>query len=213
MRHVLRRHSRGFTLVELMISLAIFSLMISLAYQSVSVLMDTGRQVEQPQAEFQQLQRALVFVERDLHQLTLLRPTSTVVYTTDTGQRENNSITRPDEMGVLLEFTRGGNPDVAWQLRSSGLMRSGLQRVRYVLDNGKLLRQTWNLVDHVDDEKPVSLVLLEGVEGEPSFRFLTGRGGSFKDDLPKDKSMLVAVEFSLKHKRFGDIRRVFTVYL
>ena len=215
MRYALQR-SHGFTLVELMISLAIFSLMISLAYQSVGVLMDTSRQVEQPQVEFQQLQRALVFVERDMHQLAWLRPTnSTLNSAVSTGveQRENNGITQPDEIGVLLAFTRGGNPDVAWQLRSSGLMRSGLQRVRYVLENGKLLRQTWNLVDHVEAEEPVSLVLLEGVEGEPRFRFMATRGGDFKDDLPKDRSMLVAVELSLKHKRFGDIRRVFTVYL
>lgn len=202
------KRSHGFTLVELMISLAIFALMITLAYQSVNTLLDTGREVEGPQVEFQQLQRAMVFVERDMQQLALLRPMNSGV-----GQREANSITKPDEPGVLLEFTRGGNPDVAWQLRASGLLRSDLQRVRYVLEDGKLLRQTWNLVDHVENAEPVSLVLLEGVEGEPHFRFMTTRGGEFKDALPKQKVALVAVEFSLKHKRFGTIRRVFPAYL
>lgn len=202
------KRAHGFTLVELMISLAIFSLMITLAYQSVDTLLEAGREVEGPQAEWQQLQRALVFVERDMHQLALLRPMNTTVE-----QRESNSIIQPDTLGVLLEFTRGGNPDVAWQLRASGQMRSGLQRVRYVVEDGKLLRQTWNLVDHVEAEEPVSLVLLDGVEGEPRFRFMAARGGEFKDDLPKERATLVAVEFSLKHKRFGSIRRVFTVYL
>lgn len=202
------KRAHGFTLVELMISLAIFSLMITLAYQSVDTLLEAGREVEAPQAEWQQLQRALVFVERDLHQLALLRPMNTTVE-----QRESNSIIQPDTLGVLLEFTRGGNPDVAWQLRASGQMRSGLQRVRYVVEDGKLLRQTWNLVDHVEAEEPVSLVLLDGVEGEPRFRFMAARGGDFKDDLPKERATLVAVEFSLKHKRFGSIRRIFTVYL
>jgi general secretion pathway protein J len=82
-----------------------------------------------------------------------------------------------------------------------------------VLEDGKLLRQTWNLVDHVEAEDPVSLVLLEGVEGEPRFRFMAARGGEFKDGLPKEKATLVAVEFSLQHKRFGLLRRVFAVYL
>jgi general secretion pathway protein J len=202
------KRSHGFTLVELMISLAIFALMITLAYQSVNTLLDTGREVEGPQVEFQQLQRAMVFVERDMQQLALLRPMNPGV-----GQREAGSISKPEEPGVLLEFTRGGNSDVAWQLRASGLMRSGLQRVRYVLEDGKLLRQTWNLVDHVENEEPVSLVLLEGMEGEAGFRFMTTRGGEFKDTLPKPKAALVAVEFSLKHKRFGTIRRVFPAYL
>jgi general secretion pathway protein J len=206
----MRRRNDGFTLVELMISLAIFSLMISLAYQSVNVLLDVGRQVEQPQAELQQLQRAMVFIERDMRQLAVLRSKRESFQQTDVVV--NNSIVQPDDLGVLLEFTRGGHPDVAWQLRASGRMRSGLQRVRYVVEEGKLLRQTWNLVDHVEQE-PVSLTLLAGVEGEPRFRFQAGRGGEFKDDLPKEPSTLTAVEFSLRHKRFGVLRRVFIVYL
>lgn len=198
---------RGFTLVELMISLAIFALMVTMAYQSVNLLLDAGRQVEGPQAEFQQLQRAMVFMERDMHQLALLRPMNT-----GSGRAEDNSIVQPEDEGVLLEFTRGGNPDVAWQLRASGQMRSTLQRVRYVMEDGKLLRQTWSLVDHVESEPPVSLVLLDGVEGEPRFRFKSGRGGEFADKLPKAKEKLVAVEFSLQHKRFGNIRRIFIAY-
>lgn len=203
------KRSAGFTLVELMISLAIFALMVTMAYQSVNLLLDAGRRVEEPQAEFQQLQRAMVFVERDMHQLALLRPANAGV-----GQQDaSNSIVQPQEAGVLLEFTRAGNPDVAWQLRTSGLMRSSLQRVRYVLEEGKLLRQTWNLVDHVESEQPVSQVLLEHVEGEPRFRFRTERGGNFVEGLPKERQKLVAVEFSLQHQRFGNLQRIFMVYL
>ena len=202
------KQARGFTLVELMISLAIFALLLTLSYQSVNLLLDAGRQVAEPQAELQQLQRAMLLIERDMRQLAVLRPMNTSV-----GQRENNSISQPETLGVLLEFTRGGNPDVAWQNRESGLMRSGLQRVRYVLEEGKLLRQTWNLVDHVDTDEPVSLVLLDGVEGEPQLRFLAARGGEFKEDLPKERATLLAVEFSLKHRRFGEVARTFIVYL
>ncbi|SDZ73348.1 general secretion pathway protein J [Thiothrix caldifontis] len=206
------RRIRGFTLVELMISLAIFSLLITLAYQSVNVLLDAGRQVEQPQVELQQLQRAMVFVERDMRQLALLRPQSAGGIGQDVGLA-NSSIVKPEDLGALLEFTRGGHPDVAWQLRASGQMRSGLQRVRYVLEDGKLLRQTWNLVDHIEGEAPVSLILLDGVDGEPRFRFLSVRGGEFKDELPKERATLMAVEFSLRHKRFGVLRRIFGIYL
>lgn len=202
------RRSGGFTLVELMISLAIFALMVTLAYQSVNLLLDAGRRVEGPQAEFQQLQRAMAFVERDLHQLALLRPMNT-----GSVGGENNSIMQFEDAGVLLEFTRGGNPDVAWQLRASGQMRSSMQRVRYMLEDGKLLRQTWNLVDHVESEQPVSLVLLDGVEDEPRFRFKLERGGEFTDKLAKQKEKLVSVEFSLQHKRFGNVRRIFMTYL
>lgn len=209
----MRRRAGGFTLVELMISLAIFSLLITLAYQSVNMLLDVERQVEQPQADLQQLQRAMVFIERDMRQLAVLRPKRGSFQ--QTNAVANNSIEQPEDLGVLLEFTRGGHPDVAWQLRSSGQgqMRSGLQRVRYVVEEGRLLRQTWDLVDHPEQTEPVSLVLLADIEGEPRFRFQSGRGGEFKDKLPKERSVLTAVEFSLQHKRFGALRRVFIVYL
>jgi len=208
----MRSRNRGFTLVELMISLAIFSLMISLAYQSVNTLLDVGRQVEQPQAELQQLQRAMVFIERDMRQLALLRPQQESFQPIG-APKPSNSIAQSEDMGVLLEFTRGGHPDVAWQLRASGQMRSGLQRVRYAVEEGKLLRQTWNLVDHVEQAEPVSLTLLTEIEGEPRLRFQAGRGGEFKESLPTERSTLTAVEFSVQHKRFGVLRRVFTVYL
>lgn len=207
----MKRCAGGFTLVELMISLAIFSLLITLAYQSVNMLLDVERQVEQPQADLQQLQRAMVFIERDMRQLAVLRPKRESFQ--QTNAVANNSIVQPEDMGVLLEFTRGGHPDVAWQLRASGQMRSGLQRVRYVVEEGRLLRQTWDLVDHPEQAEPVSLVLLAGIEGEPRFRFQSGSGGEFKDNLPKERSVLTAVEFSLQHKRFGALRRVFVVYL
>lgn len=207
------RRNDGFTLVELMISLAIFSLMITLAYQSVNVLLDAGRQVEQPQAELQQLQRAMAFIERDMRQLALLRPKQEAFQSIGVPPKPSNSIVQPDELGVLLEFTRAGNPDVAWQLRAAGQMRSSLQRVRYVVEDGTLLRQTWNLVDRVEQATPVSLILLTGVEGEPRLRFQAGRGGEFTDVLPKDRATLTAVEFSLRHKRFGVLRRIFIAYL
>ncbi|OQX06678.1 MAG: hypothetical protein BWK73_30245 [Thiothrix lacustris] len=53
------KQARGFTLVELMISLAIFALLLTLSYQSVNLLLDAGRQVAEPQAELQQLHCAL----------------------------------------------------------------------------------------------------------------------------------------------------------
>jgi general secretion pathway protein J len=202
------RRSSGFTLVELMISLAIFALMVTLAYQSVDVLMDANRRVKEPQEAFQQLQRALMFVERDMHQLVPRKRNNGY------GQQEA-AILRPkdDTAGVLLEFIRGGNPDVAWELRASGLMRSSLQRVRYVLEGNQLIRQSWNLVDYAENTEPVSLVLLDGVKSV-QFRFKLARDADFTEDLPEGGAQLpVAIEMTLEHEVFGKITRIFLSYL
>lgn len=202
------RRSRGFTLVELMISLAIFALMVTLAYQSVDLLMDANRKVKEPQMAFQQLQRAVMFVERDMHQLVPRKRNNGY------GQQEAALYRPKDEgVGVLLAFTRGGNPDVAWELRASGLMRSSLQRVRYVLDDGRLIRESWNLVDYAENTEPVSQVLLEGVKAV-QFRFKPARDAEFRDDLPETGSKSpVAIEMTLEHEGFGNIKRIFLSYL
>lgn len=206
------KRSQGFSLVELMIALAIFALLVTLAYQAVNLLLDAGRRVETPQRELQELQRAMVVIERDLHQLALLRPANTG-NPFSAGQAASNSIQQPEETGVLLAFTRGGNPDVAWQARDGGLRRSTLQRVRYVWEEGRLLRQTWNLVDHVETAEPVSQVLLAGLSAAPQFRFKSERGGNFTAVLPRERQKLVAIELNLQHERFGKLQRIFMVYL
>lgn len=211
MRHAVR-YTQGFSLVELMIALAIFALLVTMAYQSVTLLLDAGRRVETPQRELQELQRAMVIIERDFHQLALLRPANTG-NPFSAEQAASNSIHRPDSTGVLLEFTRGGNPDVAWQARDTALRRSTLQRVRYVWEEGRLLRQTWNLVDHVETAEPVSQVLLTGLTAAPQLRFKHERGGPFEGDLPRERQKLLAIALSLQHARFGEIRRIFMVYL
>ncbi len=198
---------QGFTLVELMISIAIFALLVTMAYQSVNLLMDANQRIQAPQADFQALQRAMVILERDLQQLVNRKQT--------TGFGEQNAAlsgNSESDMNTLLEFTRGGNPDIAWELRKEGQMRSTLQRVRYVLENKTLVRQSWNLVDHVDNDEPVSMPLLTQVKAI-KFRFQAAKGEDFKDMPPTGEKLPVAIEISLEHERFGLIRRIFLIYI
>lgn len=203
--------SRGFTLVELMISLAVFALLVTMAYQSVNLLIEANRRVAAPQTEFQQLQRAMVLLERDLHQLVLLRPRNTGFSQDNAKDKAAIMLPRNSGDGVLLEFTRGGNPDLAWQLRSEAFMRSTLQRVRYVYRDKQLLRETWNLIDRVESARPVSNVLFDGIEKAPVFRFMAKRGDRFRTNLPQQPDQLAAIEVVLNHERFGELRRIFIV--
>lgn len=202
----MKRHS-GFTLVELMIALTILALMMTLAYQSVSMLLEASRQVAGPQAELQQLQRALLLVERDLQQMVPRKRNNGY------GEQEPAILQSSNGNNGLLEFTRGGNPDLAWQLRASGQMRSNLQRVRYVLEENRLLRQNWDMVDYATPAEPVSQVLLENVK-TARFRFKLQKGQKFTDSLKDSGGKLpVAIEFELDHERFGKIRRLFVIYI
>jgi len=200
------RRSDGFSLMELLIALAIFSVLVMLSYRSVDLLLDAQASNGERHRVLQQWQRALVLLERDLHQVV---------------QREQNSgygtflpaLDVPDN--ALLALTRGGNPDLGWELRNGGQgqMRSYLQRVEYVLEDGKLLRRSWDWVDHAESTEPVELVLLAADVAEVGFRFMDDKktwqsaGDWSSRVLPK------AIELTLRHEKLGEIKRVFVIYL
>ncbi len=202
------KRESGFTLVELMISLAIFALLVTLAYGSVNLLMDANRRVQEPQADFQQLQWAMALVERDLHQMVLRKRNAGY------SEQEAALIVPEDSgLGALLTFTRGGNPDMAWQLRDgSGQMRSTLQRVSYALENKTLVRRSWDLVDYVDNTEPVTTTLLTQIEAV-KLQFLATKGGEFQTTWSETEKLPVAIEIIIKHERFGELRRIFLVCL
>jgi general secretion pathway protein J len=90
------------------------------------------------------------------------------------------------------------------------LPRSDLQRVRYRLEDGELLREVWWVLDRAPDSEPVEQPLLEGLD-EFSLRFLdqtdewreswppTGAGVSGPTGLPR------AVEISLDAEGVGEL--------
>lgn len=192
-------HSRsqtGFTLIELLVSIAIFSMMTAIAYAGLASIMNNDQASLEHETALKKLQRSLVFIEKDLRQMTL-RPRNT-------GYSEQISALKSDgssETG-LLEFTRAGNSN------PTDLSRSSLKRVRYVLDDVTLQRMSWNLVDH-NDAEPLTMNLLSDVS-EVSFSFLSDDGESAtewsKNELP------IGIELKLTHERWGQIRRVLPLY-
>ncbi len=199
-----RKKRSGFTLIELLIAMAIFAVMAALAYGGLSSVINTSSAVQKQIIRLESLQRTVMFLERDMRQL-IARPVNT-----DSAKRRSAV-----ELGlngdVLIEFTRGGNPN------PGGLTRSSLQRVAYTLEEGVLFRQTWDQVDHLQTEEPIKLRLLEQLE-EVEFRLLdannkwqtrwaqNGAQGAALEQLP------LAVEITLDHKEWGKIRRLIPVY-
>jgi general secretion pathway protein J len=186
----------GFTLVELLVSIAIFSMMTVVAYAGLASIMTNDKASLEHENSLKKLQRSLVFIEKDLRQLTP-RPRNT-------GYSELLAALKSDGSSDtgLLEFTRAGNSN------PTDLSRSSLQRVRYVFEDNKLQRMSWNLVDHSDAE-PLTMTLLNDVE-EVKFAFFSSKGEN-ESDWTKDE-LPIGIEVTLTHERWGEIRRVFPIY-
>ncbi len=195
----LKSQASGFTLLELLISMVIFSTMSLMAYAGLNSVLTSNRVTQEQEEALKGLQRTMMFLEKDIRQLAA-RPRHA-----DYGESLAALQTVDLELTAVLEFTRQGNPNPAEKMRSS------LQRVRYVLDKGKLQRWSWSIVDHLD-AKPIKMPLMTDVE-KIGFRFLAINLQWQTDWVVANKAILPkAIEINIKHKQWGDIKRLISVY-
>jgi general secretion pathway protein J len=190
---------RGFTLLELLVAIAILALV---AVGSYRLLFDTintrDRGLQQEQA-LAALQRAEMLIQRDLLQAAP-RPVRD-----EFGDVQPAFLLSSDKG---LEFTRRGwrNP-----LQET---RSNLVRVRYRIESGKLLREHWPVLDRARTSTPVRTVLLDDVS---DFRLQVFADNAWHPSWPllgsspRDAAALPppeAVDIRFSQKPWGEIRRV-----
>ncbi len=191
----------GFTLLELLIALAIFAVLSTLAYGSLrSALLN--RELSQERTEqLARLQMAFLFIGRDLEQ-AVDRPIR------DTYGDTQPALFTPQQY-YRLEFTRAGWNNPAQRRRST------LQRVAYALEEGRLIRHSWWMLDRTDEKPTFSQPLLDGVE-EFELRFLDhelkwAREWPLltRDEEKPPPALPLAVEVTIQLSEWGRIRRIF----
>ena len=187
---------RGFTLIEVLIAMAIFA-MIGLASTAIlTTVIDSNELSEERFVKLQLLQRAMTTIERDIQQ-AVPRPVRV------NGEKQSivmagGEIGDSDDDGIGFVRTGWHNPQLM-------LPRSTLQYVAYRLREDRLERLYGNYVDNVIGYEPKIRVLLEGIESfKVEFVAATNSTSSVKesDDLTWSESYkgeklprAVAIEF------------------
>ncbi len=190
------KRNSGFTLLELMIAMVIFSFMSIMAYSALANVFKSNEVITEQETKLKKLQRSMMFIERDLRQL-VLRPKSSGY-----GQPSLPALDSGLDSEGVIEFTRAGNSN------PTELLRSSLQRIRYTLEDKKFNRLSWNFVDHIEAE-PIKILLLDNVESL-SFRFLDDKN-NWQENWASLTKNPIAVELALEHKNWGKIVRLFSV--
>lgn len=126
----------GFTLVEMLVALAIFSLISVAGVALLQSASATQLAVKERLNELGGSARAAAIMESDLAQ-AVPRPVRSTSSNTNTAFASSGSETT----GQLFAFTRMG-----WS-NLDGAARSELQRVAYALEAGKLQRVGWTMPD------------------------------------------------------------------
>lgn len=191
----LRRSSRGFTLLELLVALSIFALVSVIAYTGLQTTLTTRDQVQAGAERLNQLQRTFSIIEQDLTQAI------------NRSIRDRFGDPRAPMLTELgsLEWTRGG------QANPLGLERASLQRVGYLLEDDTLVRQLWLALDQPYEPQTRSTELLTGVE-ELEFRFLDENRDWLDDWPPADSTAAPlprVVEIRLELTDLGSVSRLF----
>jgi general secretion pathway protein J len=201
---------RGFTLIEILVAMAIFTLIGLASTGLLTTVIDSNSLSQERFEKLQLLQRAMVTIERDIQQ-AVSRPTRV-----DGEKREivmaGGELDGSDDDGI--GFVRGG-----WHNPQLMLPRSTLQYVAYRLRDNKLERLYSNYVDNVIGYEPKVRVLLENIESF-NVEFLAGNNASstIKDDEDikwsekyQDKVLPRAIAIEFVSKDFGLLRREFTL--
>jgi len=192
------RRARAFTLVELLIALAIFALLSAFAYRGLAVLLDSREALDRDSRKWRDLALFVGRFERDV-QAALDRPA-----TGPSGTPQSPISSLLDLGGTTasgLAITRAGATLYANELAAP-------QRVGYRLAEGRVDRLAWPGVDAGPRAGVTATPVLENVRSL-GFRFLD-RTLEWRRDwaLPATQGMPLAVEMTLELEGGERILRV-----
>ncbi|RDV24874.1 type II secretion system protein GspJ [Alteromonas aestuariivivens] len=200
---------RGFTLIEILVAMAIFTLIGLAATGVLTSVIDSNELSEERFEKLQHLQRAMMTIERDIQQ-AVPRPVRLNAEKTDVVMR-GGQLDDSEDDGIA--FVRSG-----WNNPQMMLPRSTLQFVAYRLQDEKLERVYSNYVDNVVGYEPKVRVLLDGVsEFKVEFMAPASTDSNDRDNEPDwtdsytGSVLPKAVAFEFVSQDFGRIRRVFAL--
>lgn len=197
----------GFTLIEILVAVAIIGLVSVLAYGGLSELRQQSTRLNESAARTRAIQTAIHRMAQDF---ASLEPRPVRASLGDNFEPALLADTRGDR---LAEFTHSGWPNPA------GVPRSTLQRVSYTLEDNKLVRQYWVVLDRMQTGEPVQSVLLDGVTSV-KLRFLTNQRrfveqwpalGGRRGGRDAARALPLAVEITVELEDWGTITRLVEV--
>lgn len=192
----------GFTLLELLVAVAIFALLGVGSYRLLASTISTRDAARVHDAALMQLQRTFTVMNRDISQAAA-RPIR---------DQYGDAVPALVLKESSLELTRGGVPNPLKQVRSD------LQRVSYQVNNkGELIRSSWQQLDRDRGVMPQQTVLLTKVKTlalkayNPTGSTNTEWPVSQNANKPPVDSLPRSIEVVMTVEPWGEVRRLFAL--
>lgn len=193
--------ARGFTLIEVLVAIAIFAIMSVVAYRGLNGILQARERVTLESRKWRELALFFARAEGDL----------TAVI--DRPVRDNGDLILPSFVGkehtvsqddAQMEFTRTGLPGQSDKL-------ADLQRFGYRLRDGAIEQIVWPVLDRAPRSRPGSFVILQAV-AELRLRYLDGKNAwQTIWPTPEQAGLPRAVEMTVVLKGGEKVMRVFAL--
>jgi len=186
----------GFTLLEVLVAIGIFSVVAIVSYTTLDSYLDQRERLTVHYAKFERLQRLFLLLERDIQFIAgrTVRDGGDLKPAIDSAQGN-----------VLIGMTVA-QPDVQ---SAAGV---SLKRVEWRLEGNELIRSQWSVLDHNGKIKPAQLLVSDAIqEVELNYLFYTpNQGLDSKNKLEPDE-IPGGVELNITLIYGGSYRRVFAI--
>ncbi len=188
--------SPGFTLLELLVALAVFGLVAVMAYGGLGTVLEQRVATDERAQRLGALQKTYLVMQRDIEQ-GVARPIRD-----EFGDEQAPLVAAP-----LFQLTRGG-----WN-NPAGRARSNLQRVGYSLEDQQLVRYAWTALERAQDSQPLQQELTDNIVSM-QIRYLDA-ANRWQENWPvqttdgetelSEAEMPAAVEVTIEHEYFGSL--------
>ncbi|MFN8604460.1 MAG: type II secretion system minor pseudopilin GspJ [Candidatus Binatia bacterium] len=197
--------ARGFTLLELLVAMAIFAIVGVMALTGYTQLERQSETVEQRLARTRDIQTAVQAISSDIEQMEP-RPIRSPI-----GDTPIPAVVAGGDPGYVIAFTRAG-----WS-NTAGVQRPTEQRVAYRLEGGELWRDSWPVLDRSMAVEPVKRKLLSNVRSvtvrlmDPARSWVDHWPENQNPDPAAARQRPAAVEVVIDLEDWGEIRRLVEV--
>jgi general secretion pathway protein J len=189
-------HQGGFTLLEVLVAIGIFSVVAIVSYTTLDTYIDQRERLTSHYGRLERLQRLFILLERDI-QFSVGRTVRVG------GEVQPATVIKQDSILLALTVAQADLHN------ASGI---SLKRVEWELDGNELLRSQWNVLDHNGDIEPSRLLVSDELADiELSYLiYSSNRGLETSDNLDSGQTP-AGIELNVTLNSGSSYRRVFAV--